>query len=74
MDIAQLQFTATPSAQQLAPLAAIKPHMLIVFGSVARLTDAALPASQARAGAPALEFFQHLLHLCLRPSTKVFSH
>ena len=45
MDIAQLQFTATPSAQQLAPLAAIKQHMLIVFGSVARLTDAALPAS-----------------------------
>jgi hypothetical protein len=44
MDIAQLQCSATPNAQQLAPLAAVKPNLLIVFGSVSRMTDAALPA------------------------------
>jgi hypothetical protein len=44
MEIQQLQFTATPDAQGLAPLAAIRPHLLIVFGSVSRITDAALPA------------------------------
>jgi hypothetical protein len=36
--------------------------------------DAARPASQARRRAPALEFFQHLLHLILRPSPSVFGH
>jgi hypothetical protein len=36
--------------------------------------DAALPAPLARRRAPALEFFQHLLHLYLRPSPPVFGH
>ena len=44
MEIAQLQFNTTPDAKALAPLTAIKPHLLLVFGSVARMTDAALPA------------------------------
>jgi hypothetical protein len=42
MDIRQIQTTSTPDAAALASLVAIKPHLLIVFGSVSRLTDAEL--------------------------------
>ena len=42
-------------------------------GRVLRL-DAPRPASQTRRRASALEFFQHLLHLILRPSQSVFGH
>ena len=42
MEIKQLQFTVTPDANQLASLKQIQPHLVIVFGSVARLTDPAL--------------------------------
>lgn len=44
MEIRQSQFTATPDAHGLATMAAIKPHLIIVFGSVTRVTDPALPA------------------------------
>ncbi len=44
MKVAQLQFTGTPDAAALGPLAAIQPHLVLVFGSVDRLTDAALPS------------------------------
>ncbi len=44
MEIRQAQFTTTPDAHGLATIAAIKPHLIIVFGSVTRMTDPALPA------------------------------
>ena len=44
MEIRQAQFTTTPYAHGLATIAAIKPHLIIVFGSVTRMTDPALPA------------------------------
>ncbi len=44
MEIRQAQFTTTPDARGLATIAAIKPHLIIVFGSVTRMTDPALPA------------------------------
>lgn len=43
MEIAQAHGHATPTAVQLVPLVAIDPHLLLVFGSVERITDAALP-------------------------------
>jgi len=44
MDIRQAQFNVVPQAHEIAPLAAIEPHLVIVFGSVVLLTDPALPA------------------------------
>ncbi len=44
MQIAQVQFHATPIVAQLAPLIAVDPHLLFVFGSVNHMTDAALPS------------------------------
>ena len=43
MEIRQLQCSATPEANAIATLAEIDPHLLIAFGSVARVTDPALP-------------------------------
>lgn len=42
METRQAVFGNTPSAQALTPLSAIEPHLVIVFGSVSRLTDADL--------------------------------
>ena len=43
MEVRQARFNATPGADGLAPLTAIQPHLVMVFGSVSRMTDAALP-------------------------------
>lgn len=43
MDLQQCRYSTFPDAGALAPLVRIKPHLVIVFGSVSRMTGAALP-------------------------------
>ena len=45
MRILQLCLPHTPSASDLAPLAAIEPQLVLVFGAVVRFNDPALPAA-----------------------------
>ena len=44
MEIAQAHCQAAPNAGELASLTRLDPHLVLVFGSVSRMTDAALPA------------------------------
>lgn len=48
MEIRQATFFSAPDESQLGPLAEIDPHLLLVFGAAARVTDPALPAVLAR--------------------------